>query len=310
MSQKSARPMNYLGNDITCFDENHSAGSIVGLPQEVFMKAVLRGFLTVALLMLTTFGCSTPSPQVDQPEPGGEVVARMIEAHGGLEKWRSAPTVSFEDSFLPPDATSPMDSRVTVEQQTRHAYLDFPGMNARISWDGEKVWSENWQAPFPPRFWALLSYYFANLPWLAVDPGVNLAEPGTGKLWDDPTEYITVKMTFEPGVGDTPDDYYILIIDPNNYRLKAADLAVTYAGILPPDVDAIREVIIYEEFTTVNGLTVPAKGSVYGKDRSPRGAFEWRDWSFNKPFDESRMVMPSNAVLDTSSPTRLGKARQ
>ena len=29
-----------------------------------------------------------------------------------------------------------------------------------------------------------------------------------------------------------------------------------------------------------------------------------RDWSFNKPFDESRMVMPSGAVLDTSSPSR------
>ncbi len=50
-----------------------------------------------------------------------------------------------------------------------------------------------------------------NLPWLAADPGVNLNEPGTGRLWDDPIEYITVKMTYEQGMGDTPDDYYTLV---------------------------------------------------------------------------------------------------
>ena len=76
---------------------------------------------------------------------------------------------------------------------------------------------------------------------------MNLSEPGTGKLWDDPTEYITVKMTFDSGVGDTPDDYYILYIDPKNYRLRAAELTVTYADVLPPDVDVMTEIIVYEE---------------------------------------------------------------
>ncbi len=112
-------------------------------------------------------------------------------------------------------------------------------------------------------------------------------------------------------MGDTPDDYYILYIDPNNNRLRAAELTFTYADVLPPDVDVMTEVIVYEEFATVDGLTVPVKASIYGKDHAPLASFpEVRDWSFSQPFDESRMVMPSNAVLDTSSPTRPGKARQ
>ncbi len=267
------------------------------------MTVNLLVFLAIGLL--TAFGCSTLTPEVKQPEPGREIVARMIEAHGGLEKWRSASTVSFEAALLPPGADSPVVHRVTVEQGPRRAYLDFPGMGARISWDGEKAWSENWQGPFPPRFFALLSYYFMNLPWLAADPGVNLSEPGTGMLWDDPTEYITVKMTFGPGVGDTPEDYYILHIDPDSYRLRAAELTVTYAAVLPPGVDVMTEIIVYEEFATVDGLTVPMKSSIYGKDGSSLASFpELRDWSFSKPFDESRMVMPPDAVLDTSSPTR------
>ena len=181
-------------------------------------------------------------------------------------------------------------------------------MEARISWDGEKAWSENWKGPLPPRFVALLSFYFLNLPWVAADPGVNLSPPGTGRLWDDPTEYVTVKMTFQPGVGDTPEDYYILHMDPDSYRLRAAELTVSYADVLPPDLDVLREVIIYEEFTTVDGLTVPTKCSIYAMDRSPLASFpEVRDWSFRKPFDESRMVMPEDAVLDTSSARRAAK---
>ena len=266
-----------------------------------------RVLVFLSIVLLTPFGCSTPSRDSTRPMGGSDVVAKMIEAHGGSEKWRSAPTVSFQDALQPAGAPSPMISRVTVEQGARRAYLDFPEMGAQISWDGNQAWSEHWQGPYPPRFLALLSYYFANLPWLAADPGVNLSEPGTGRLWDDPIEYITVKLTFEPGVGDTPDDYYILYIHPSSYRLKAAELTVTYAAVLPPDVDALIEIIVYDEFATVDGLTVPIKASVYGKDRSPLASLEWRDWSFSKRFDESRMVMPSNAVLDTSSPTRTAK---
>ena len=270
------------------------------------MTARLPVLLSIAFL--TTFGCSKTTPGVQQPNPGREVVARMTEAHGGLDKWRSAPSVSFEAALLPPGASSLLIHRVTVEQGPRRAYLDFPEMEARISWDGEKAWSENWEGPFPPRFFALLSYYFMNLPWLAADPGVNLSDPGTGSLWDDPAEYITVKVTFEPCVGDTPDDYYILYIDPNTYRLRAAELTVTYADALPPDVDVMTEIIVYEEFAKVDGLTVPTKCSVYAKDHSPWASFpEVRDWSFSRSFDESRMVVSPNAVLDTSSPKRTAK---
>ncbi len=87
------------------------------------MTARLRVFLPIALL--TPFGCSTTSRDSTPPRSGSDVVAKMIEAHGGSEKWRSAPTVSFQDA-LQRAGVSPMISRVTVEQGARRAYLDFP----------------------------------------------------------------------------------------------------------------------------------------------------------------------------------------
>ncbi|MGH9856544.1 MAG: hypothetical protein ACRD4B_01750, partial [Acidobacteriota bacterium] len=197
----------------------------------------------------------------------------------------------------------PDTSQVTVEQGRRRAYLHYPETKSRMAWDGKKAWSENWKAPFPPRFAALLNYYFLNLPWLALDRGVNLGKPGKAKLWDDPTEYITVKMTFVPGIGDTPDDYYILYIDPKNHRLKACEYIATYASIQPPGAKATPpNILVYEAFTTVDGLVVPTRYSIYQKDHTRIGTCEIRNWSFKKPFDANRLTMPPGAVIDTSNP--------
>ncbi len=262
------------------------------------------GFLLLALL--AALGCSSQAPpsqqQVLPPDPGKEVATRMIEAHGGLERWQSAPTVSFEVAPQPSGAVT----RVTVEQGARRAYHDFPGTDTRLSWDGNQAWSENWTSRQSPRFAALLNYYFMNLPWLTADPGVILGEPETGTLLDDPTEYITVRMSFEPGVGDTPEDTYLLYIDPTSYRLHATEFTVTYGRAEASE----PRVLVYEDYTTVDGLTVPTKAVSYRKDGSSSGIREVRNWSFSASFDESRMVMPADAVLDTSSPTPEGEAPQ
>jgi hypothetical protein len=236
-------------------------------------------------------------------ETSDEIISGMISAHGGMEKWRSAPTVSFEDEFLQAGEAQPMVSQVIVEQGRRRAYLDFPQSKSQIVWDGKQAWSENWKAPIPPRFLALLNYYFLNLPWLAKDRGVQLSEPGKSKLWNDPTEYTTVKMTFAAGVGDTPDDYYILFIDPKTKRLKACEYIVTYSSILPPNTKATpAHVLVYESFETVDGLVVPVRYSIFDKDHKLIASCKVRNWSFKKPFDPKRMTMSPTAVVDTSKP--------
>ena len=232
-----------------------------------------------------------------------EIVDRMIEAHGGMEAWADAPTVRFEDEWRRGDADSGTVSVVTVEQGSRRAYIDYPGGDMRMAWDGSKAWSENWEAQAPPRFMALLNYYFLNLPWLTQDPGVVLAPPQEGQLWDDPVRYLTIRMTFESGVGDTPDDYYVLYIDPQTYRLKACEYVVTYRDLLPEGVAASQpHILVYDEWVEVDELLVPARFTIYELDRSVYASCRIRDWSFSKTFDESRMKMTAGATLDESRP--------
>ena len=229
------------------------------------------------------------------------VVQAMIEAHGGMETWAAAPTVSFEDTLTLAGAPSGVTSRVPVAQGSRSAYFDFPGTEMRLAWDGERAWSENWTLPFPPRFLALLNYYFLNLPWLTLDPGVKLGEPGSARLRGDDTEYTTIRMTFEEGVGDSSDDYYVLYIHPETHRLRACEYIVTYAAVLSEGADASPlHTLVYDAHATVDGLTVPTRYTVY-EGEEVYATCEIRDWSFSGSFDDSRMTMPQGAKLDTSA---------
>ena len=158
-------------------------------------------------------------------------------------------------------------------------------------------------APTPPRFLALLNYSFANLPWLTQDDGVNLGEPGTATLWDDPTEYVTVRMTFDAGAGDTPDDYYVLYIHPETHQLRANEYIVTYRSILPEGTTATDpHILVYDEYTEAGGLVVPAHYTIYQTDQSIYASCAFTDWSFTESWDESWMEMPENAVVDTTEP--------
>jgi hypothetical protein len=240
---------------------------------------------------------TTPAQTSAAALKGPHIVQEMVAAHGGVETWRNAPTFSFTDQW----GDSPKNTYV-VEQGRRRAYFDVSGTAISVAWDGEKAWSLNWPAPTPVRFLALLDYYFINLPWLTQDPGVVLGEPGTGRLRDDPTEYVTVMMTFEPGTGDTPEDYYRLYIHPETKLLKACDYIVTYHALMDEGQKSTPEhCLIYEEMTEVDGLRLPARFTIYEGD-AVYATCAFTDYSLSKPFDEARMTMPEGAVLDTSTP--------
>jgi len=257
-------------------------------------------------LGIILFGFSVMCDSAAMAATGEEarmMAQEMIEAHGGLDKWRAAPTVTFEDNMTPAGAPRGMQAIVTVEQSRRRAYLDYPGTDMTITWDGKHAWSQNWASPAPPRFMALLNYYFLNLPWLTMDPGVILGDVEMARLWDDPVEYVTIRMTFEEGVGDTPDDYYVLYIHPQNKRLKACRYVVTYKALLPPGVKSTPEhLLVYDTYEEVEGLVVPSHYTIYELDHSEYAKCAVQNWSFAKPFDSSRMNMPQGAVIDETEP--------
>ena len=230
-----------------------------------------------------------------------EIVQQMVDAHGGYDTWANAPSVSYRDSLLFAGAPAAISSRPMIEGGKRRIAMEFPGTQMRMAWDGEKAWSVNWAMPVPPRFFSSLTFYFANLPWLALDPGVTLTDEGSGTLPGGETEYRKVRMTFGDGVGDSPGDHYILFIDPDNHQLRGTVYSVTYRGIGPADpTTAPENHLVFDEWTSADGLIVPAKFTIYATDGSVFATVQFDEWSFTKPFDPSKLSMPEGAVVDGS----------
>jgi hypothetical protein len=264
----------------------------------------------LVLFCLTVVVAVSPS-LAGEKTAASEVIGKLIDAHGGMDKWRATRTVSFEHKLVSPqEPDDPWVSREITDQRTRREYQEWPLDEAVICFDGENTWSMNWKRLNPPKFMVNLAYYFLNLPWITQDPGVILEGPGTGTLPADDTEYITIKMTFEAGTGESPDDYYVIYIDPETHLMKATEYIVTYGAMLdlfkvPAEVTFLGPLYhVYDDYTTVDGLVMPSKYRTYDPAGNVYGHHTVSNYAFDKPFDDSKMKMPEGAKIDTSSNKR------
>jgi hypothetical protein len=276
---------------------------------KVIFALLIIGVGSIGLLAVPT---SSRAQDVSE-SPALFTITKMIEAHGGLEMWLACPTVSFNTHLkLDFGGGNWVDfwEEVTVEQGSRRVYSTLPnadGTSGSIAFDGKNAWSAgNLQgiSQAPARFTAWRNFYLFNVPWLTQDPGVTLGKPGIGTIPEDTKEYITIPLTFGSQVGDTPKDIYTLYIDPDTYRLKATEYGMTFKSMLPEGLESAPfSVFVWEETADVGGLVVLTKYNVYYKDG---GALvttgEVSNWSFDNPFDESRMKMPADGTPDASVP--------
>lgn len=210
---------------------------------------------------------------VAYPEYGSDeskrVVEAMVKAHGGLEKWRNAPSIRYDDIMHNPYAGKGefawWVAHEVIDQKTRKVWQDWPMDDAKIGYDGERVWSENWQKGNPSASMVHFFYYFVNLPWLTQDDGVILAEP-TRFVWPDTdVELYEIRMTFDeaPDVGKSGKDFFVLYIHPETYRLFGYQYGNGYKPLVDlmnmPEGQEVfgplwRRITRYEE---VGGLLFP-----------------------------------------------------
>jgi len=240
-----------------------------------------------------------------------DVTKAMIEAHGGLDAWKAKPALSYKHTMVAPyEPNDPWVSVEVVDQATRREYQDWPLDEATIAFDGTEVWSVGWKRANPPKFMVNMAYYFINLPWLTQDDGVNIGELGEGTLPGEDKTYVTVMMTFDPGVGETPEDYYKLFVDPDTGVLKGVEYIVTYGAMLdlmglPAEQTYLGPLTkVFTSYEVVDGLKLPTSYRTFGPDGNVYGEHTVENLSFNRSFDTERLKMPEDAVVDHSSGKR------
>jgi hypothetical protein len=237
------------------------------------------------------------------------VIEAMVEAHGGIDRWRAAPSIRFDNVFHNNYAGKGEFAwwivHEVIDQKTRRAWQDWPMDDSRIGFDGKTVWSTNWTHGNPSAFMVHFFYYFVNLPWLTQDDGVQLSAatrfnwPGTEE------EFYEIRMTFDaaPSVGKSAKDFYVLYIHPETYRLFGYQYGSGYGPLLdlmnmPEGKETFgpmwRLITRYEE---VDGLLFPtAFHTMPEADERIVGDHVILNIDVSMPFETEKSVQPEQSV--------------
>ncbi len=180
-----------------------------------------------------------------------ENVFKIFETHGGYENWESMQSLSFGISNENGVETT------TTHLKTRQELIDNP--NFQIGFDGHDVWLINkgdFEYKRNPRFYKGLMFYFYAMPFVLGDQGIFYSE--VKPLEFEGKTYPGILISYDNGIGDSPEDQYILYFNKDTYNMEWLSYTVTFGkNQKSKDFHFIR----YDRWQDVNGLKLP-KASV------------------------------------------------
>lgn len=227
--------------------------------------------------------------------------AGPIEETHGSRDWYRQEAISA-DIELQFGGNRVLEGTMIFTPEMSQARMDLVGSGEgpapTVVWDGSTAWVSPADAEFPQaRFHVLTWPYFLAAPMKLRDPGSRLEDLGEREMKG--RTYDVARLTFGEGVGDTPEDWYVLYRDRETDRLGAMAYIVTY-GTAPEEAEAEPHAITYEDFVTVDGVAVPQTWQFWlwneeeGIHGDPIGRVDLSDVRFVDPPVDT-FAVPENA---------------
>jgi hypothetical protein len=188
----------------------------------------------------------------------GQVVWQAMEAHGGLTTWYENGPIQFRFNYQPLDGSTPRDSYQTIDtwrSKARHEVAD--NREHQYGWDGEQAWvfPDTLNMPYNTRFWSLTPYFFMAQPFLLGNEGTNLEL--LPSLTYEGQEQDVIKVTFDAGVGDAPDDYYVMYFGQDDHELQVIRYIVSYPGYFEKGKHLPEKIMTLSGKQEVDGILFP-----------------------------------------------------
>lgn len=227
--------------------------------------------LSLGAFTLLVSSCSAPKDETQEwveqvnsyleETEGGQWVADAIRAHGGLDTWLSNQVLQFRWTYHMSDLGPDMkiSSLQRVDTSSYEAAHEISGSEVRFGWTGEDAWIYPPDSPLQPhpRFWSLTPYYFVGIPFVFADLNAQFEKLPTSFDFEG-NSYQQVKVTYNANAGDSPDDYYILLIDPGSKQVVGARYIVT-SPLVAPNGPLPEKLITLEGFESHGGILLPTK---------------------------------------------------
>ena len=261
------------------------------------MNKIYSLFL-VALLLSS---CSSkPSKNVSKEEVINShtsrlppILAKGIMAHGGIEKWNAFQTVSYELQ------TSSNNQEQIIDLHTRKVRIT--DSLFVLGYDGDQVWVSPNLKSFgngSPRFYHNLYFYFFAMPYVLTDSGIKYEDLGEQTIAGK--TYHAVKVSYDEGVGDSSEDFYIAHFNPKTGLMELLLYTVTY---FTKESNKKYNALFYD-WQEVNGLQVAKSIKGYKYDSGRLGDFRYEaffnDVKFSKKIpSEDLFSIPHISEIDS-----------
>lgn len=211
------------------------------------------------------------SERVDKAEKktssteAGKLLWKSIKSHGGLDKWFRNGPISFRFDYVP---VSNKNAKKTIQQidtwSNRAVHQSIDDTEDTFGWDGKNAWvkrNDTLSFKYDTRFWALTPYYFIGQPFIFDGQGVKLEKLNSQFI--DSIEYDAIKISFEAGTGDAPDDYYVNYYDKNSHLLKAIKYIVSYPKRFNKGEHSPEKLMIITSYQKIDGIKLAKTYETY-----------------------------------------------
>ncbi|MFC4723531.1 DUF6503 family protein [Geojedonia litorea] len=221
-----------------------------------------------------------------------EAMTKVFDAHGGVDQWKQMKTLTFT---MPKETGNEI---TTTDLKSRKAHIDMP--HHQLGFDGQEVWLLNKDTSKyegNPRFYYNLMFYFYAMPFVLSDDGIIFTD--VEPLVVDGTSHPGIKVSYESGVGESPEDEYILYYHPETHAMTWLGYTVTY---FTKEKSKEFHYIKYADWQTVNGLVLPKTLEWYTVENNVpttiRKAVNFTDVQLDeKALDPERYVKPEDAQV-------------
>ncbi len=234
------------------------------------------------LFVVLAIACSNPAEKTKKVDTNSENVEekQLSDAQklvAGIEQihrkhvFESFDAVQF-DLNLTFGGKERFDGRISM--RTNGSAIKTENNNSIKLWNGTKAMVlpdtlNNESARFGLLTWA----YFFAAPYKLNDPGTK--HEFLGQLQLGESELEANKLTFNKGIGDTPNDWYIVYKDENSDLLAAMAYIVTSGETDLEEAEKDPHVITYEAYVEVGGVPF---------------ATQWNFWTWNQEGEMDKLL--------------------
>ena len=242
--------------------------------------------------------------KLEQSE-AGKVVWNAMEAHGGLDKWFANGALAMRFNYQPLDGSTIRDSYQVIDTWgNRAVHTSMSDSTASYGWTGSEAWVKAKTPDFfkyDTKFWALTPLYLMGYPFVLDGEGVNLELLPQSNYKDKPND--VVKVTFAPGTGDAPDDYYILHFDAETHKLLGTRYIVSYPKYFKDGGNSPEKFMEVGPLDEVEGILLPTQLKTHWTVDGLPGEYitliEISNISFKKDLSDDFFDVPKGAkILD------------